>query len=116
MPDIPLVVLDSPYRALSEPLLTYLDDVERERDDDVVTVILPEFVTQKWWTKLLHNQSGLLLKWALLFKKGIVVTNIRYYLEDPAATSHFAHPLASHLDEETAPPHEETEPPRATPS
>ena len=98
--DIPLVVLDSPYRALTEPILTYIDEVERERDDDVITVILPEFVTQKWWTKALHNQNGLLLKWSLLFKKGVVVTNIRYYLEDPRDQEPFVHPLTSHLDEE----------------
>jgi len=47
----------------------------------MVTVIIPEFVPAKWWHKLLHNQSGFLLKWALMFKRDIVVTNIRYYLE-----------------------------------
>jgi len=93
--DIPLIVLESPYRALTEPLLEYVDRVERERDDDVVTVIIPEFVTDKWWTTLLHGQSGMLLKWALLFKKGIVVVNIRYYLDQSVDEALGLHPLTS---------------------
>jgi hypothetical protein len=80
-PDIPLVVLDSPYRALIEPVMRYLDEVEAERPDDVVTVIIPEFVAPRWWEKILHNHSGLLLKFALLRKPGIVVTNVRYHLD-----------------------------------
>lgn len=102
VPEIPLVVLESPYRALTEPLLEYIDQVERERDDDVVTVIIPEFVTEKWWTRLLHNQNGLLLKWALLFKPGVVVTNIRYHL-DTDRDAPPGHVLTSTLEEETEP-------------
>lgn len=98
VPDVPLVVLASPYRSLLEPLLSYIDDVERERDDDLVTVIIPEFVTEKWWTKALHGQTGLLLKWALLFKKGVVTVNVRYYL-GRAPTESSAHPLTSTLAE-----------------
>ena len=98
VPDIPLVVLDSPYRSLVEPLITYIDQVERERDDDIVTVVIPEFVTEKWWTRVLHGQSGFMLKWALLFRKGVVVTNVRYYLESaPGELS--THPLTSLLEE-----------------
>lgn len=96
VPDIPLVVLESPYRSLTEPLMRYIDEVEAERDDDVVTVVLPEFVTEKWWTVLLHGQNGLLLKWALLFKKGIVVVNVRYYLES-TSEGPLQHPLTSKL-------------------
>jgi len=47
----------------------------------MVTVILPEFVPAKWWQHLLHNQSSLLLKGSLLFKKGIIVTSVPYHLE-----------------------------------
>jgi hypothetical protein len=91
--DIPLVILESPYRSMTEPLLTYIDQVERERDDDIVTVIIPEFVTEKWWTTLLHGQNGLLLKWALLFRKGVVVTNIRYHLNTYLTEELGEHPL-----------------------
>ena len=65
LPDIPLVILDSPYRSLIDPVLEYIDEVEAERDDDVITVIIPEFVTKGVWSKLLHSQTGLALKWAL---------------------------------------------------
>jgi len=98
VPDIPLVVLESPYRSLAEPVLEYLEDVEKERDDDVVTVILPEFVPEKWWTVLLHNQNGFLLKWALLFKKGVVLTNIRYHLDTSVDEELGVHPLSSAAD------------------
>jgi amino acid transporter len=104
--DIPLVVLDSPYRALIEPVLGYLDEVEAERDDDVVTVILPEFVTSKWWEKLLHNHNGLLLKFALLRKRGIVVTNVRYHIDDdsvPARSAARSSPAAVEESATTVP-------------
>lgn len=79
---IPLIIMESPYRSLIEPVFKYLDEVDAEREDNVVTVVLPEFVPARWWHSLLHNQSGFLLKVALLFKKGIVVTNIRYQLAE----------------------------------
>lgn len=77
---VKLVVLQSPYRSLVRPLLRYIDRIERARDDDIITVVLPEFVPAKWWHQLLHNQSSLLLKGALLFKKGIIVTSVPYHL------------------------------------
>lgn len=98
IPDIPLVVLPSPYRSLTEPVLTYLDSVQAEREDDIVTVLLPEFDATNFWSQLLHNQSGLRLKWALLKKPGVVVTNIRYHLTACPA-SH----IPSHLFQEPAP-------------
>lgn len=78
---IKLVVLPSPYRELTKPLLRYISRVERQKDTDMVTVVVPEFIPAKWWQHLLHNQSSLLLKGALLFKKGVVVTNVPYHLE-----------------------------------
>ncbi|MGH9883052.1 MAG: APC family permease, partial [Pyrinomonadaceae bacterium] len=79
--DVDLVVLASPYRALTRPLIGYIDRVEREHKDDIVTVVLPEFVPAKWWQHLLHNQSSLMLKGALLFKEGVIVTNVPYHLK-----------------------------------
>ena len=85
--------------------MRYLDEVEQEREDDVVTVIIAEFVAPKWWEKLLHNHSGLLLKLALLGKRGIVVTNVRYYLDEgtaaPAGVA--AHPFAEPKSKEPGP-------------
>ncbi len=78
---VKLDVLKSPYRSLTRPILDYIDHVDRERDDDLITVVLPEFIPAKWWQQLLHNQSSLLLKGRLLFKRGIIVTNVPYHLE-----------------------------------
>lgn len=78
---IPLVVLESPYRSIVQPLLKYLDEVKEEKARHIVTVIIPEFVPAKWWHGLLHNQMGIRLKIALLFRRDVILTNIRYYLE-----------------------------------
>jgi amino acid transporter len=77
---VPLVVLESPYRSLMEPLLEYIEAVDRERPDDFVTVLLPEFVPSRWWHHLLHNQRALLIKAALLFKRNTVVTSVPFHL------------------------------------
>ncbi len=77
---VALVVLKSPYRSIMEPLLKYIDEVEDMEHDDIVTVIIPEFVTAKWWQNILHNQSALLIRAALAFKRGKVVTSVRYHL------------------------------------
>ena len=78
---VKLVILPSPYRELTRPLLRYLYRIHRQHEDDVLTVVLPEFVPARWWQHLLHNQSSLLLKGRLLFKPGIIVTNVPYHLK-----------------------------------
>jgi hypothetical protein len=78
---VKLVILPSPYRELTRPLLRFISRLERRHDSEMVTVVLPEFVPAKWWQHLLHNQSSLLLKGALLFKDNIVVTNVPYHLK-----------------------------------
>ena len=78
---VQLVVLQSPYRSLTRPLLKYIERTSRQSDNLMVTVLLPEFVPAKWWHQLLHNQSSLLLKGALLFRKGVIVTSVPYHLE-----------------------------------
>ena len=77
---VQLVVLPSPFRSLMEPLLEYIEQVENERQDDYVTVILPEFVPARWWQHLLHNQRALLIKGALLFRPNTVVTSVPFHL------------------------------------
>lgn len=77
---VTLVVLSSPYRSMLEPLLEYIEQVENERPDDYVTVILPEFVPARWWQHLLHNQRALLIKGALLFRPNTVVTSVPFHL------------------------------------
>lgn len=79
--DVPLVIIESPYRSLVRPLLSYIDEIDRQRPNDTLTVILPEFIARHWWEQLLHNQTGLRIKAALLFKPGIVVTSVPYHLD-----------------------------------
>jgi amino acid transporter len=79
--DVPLVIIESPYRSLVSPLLSYIDEVDRQRPDDTLTVVLPEFVARHWWEQLLHNQTALRIKAALLFRPGTVVTSVPYHLE-----------------------------------
>ncbi|HEY0604601.1 MAG TPA: APC family permease, partial [Herpetosiphonaceae bacterium] len=79
--NVPLVVLDSPYRSLVRPLMRYLDEVDRRWHNDVITVVLPEFVPARWWHALLHNQTALLIKGALLFRKNRVVVSVPYRLD-----------------------------------
>jgi len=77
---VPLVVLDSPYRSLMEPLLEYIEQVADQKPDGYVTIVLPEFVPARWWHHLFHNQRALLIKGALLFKPNTVVTSVPFHL------------------------------------
>jgi len=78
---IPLVIMESPFRSLIGPLMRYIDAVQRERTDDVITIVLPELVSRKWWHQLLHNQAGPLIRFALAHRRDVIVTNVRYFLE-----------------------------------
>ena len=75
---VPLTILKSPWRSLIEPIVRYTHTLRVEKHVDLVTVIIPEFVVTHWWHRLLHNQSGLLLKFRLMFEPGVVVTNVQY--------------------------------------
>jgi amino acid transporter len=75
-----LVIIESPYRSLSLPLLDYIDTVHELYPDYTLTVLLPEFVVAHWWEHFLHNQTALRLKAALLFRPGIVVTSVPRHL------------------------------------
>ena len=77
---VPLVVLPSPFRSLMEPLLEYVEQLDRNHPDDYVTVVLPEFVPARWWHHLFHNQRALLIKAALLFKPHTIVTSVPFHL------------------------------------
>jgi len=77
---VPLVVLRSPYRSVVGALLEYVDRLQEHAPEQVLTIILPEFVPARWWQHLLHNQTALLIKGALLFRKGVIVTDVPYHL------------------------------------
>jgi amino acid transporter len=80
--DIPLVILESPFRATVGPLLAYIDSYRKSHPNTTITVLLPEFVPAHWWEHILHNQSALRLKAALFFRPGTVVTSVPYHLQD----------------------------------
>ena len=80
---VPLVVLPSPYRSVTRPLKNYIAEVNKEHEDDFVTVIIPEAVPEKWWQQFLHGQVGLRLKLAFLGHSDIIVSNVRYRIERP---------------------------------
>ncbi|MCC6458532.1 MAG: APC family permease [Caldilineaceae bacterium] len=74
-----LVVLESPYRTLLEPLLEYIEEVaSTQSTDEVLTVVVPRFVPRRWWQHLLHTQTAVWLRLALMFHPGVVITDIPY--------------------------------------
>lgn len=77
---LPLNILKSPYRSVLGPLLDYIDQVHIESGKDMVSVVVPEFITRHWYHQFLHNQMTLVLRTALRLKSGKVVTSIRYHL------------------------------------
>jgi amino acid transporter len=79
--DVPLEIVHSPYRELTAPVMRFVDELDARYENSVITVVLPEFVVGSWWGQLLHNQSALVLKARLLFRKGTVVTSVPYHLE-----------------------------------
>jgi len=78
---VPLTVLESPYREITKPIISYIRELRTDRPRDVVGVFIPEYVVGHWWEQLLHNQSALRLKGRLLFTPGVMVTTVPYHLE-----------------------------------
>ena len=86
--EVPLDVIESPYRSLLRPLLRYIERID-ERDDRPITVVLAEFVPRNWWEWILHSQTALRLKLSLLFRPNTIVIDIPYHTDD---TGHGAAP------------------------
>jgi K+ transporter len=80
VPDVPLVIVESPYRSLVAPVLAYVDALDRTQPDQMVTVVLPEFVVRWPWQRLLHNQLAVRLKKALIGRPNTVVVDVPYHL------------------------------------
>jgi amino acid transporter len=81
-PDISLVILESPYRSIVEPVVEYIDEAVGEDDNHMLTVIVPEAIAKHWWQRILHNNSALPLKMALASRRNVVITNVRYFLDE----------------------------------
>ncbi|MFE9923786.1 APC family permease [Streptomyces sp. NPDC005774] len=83
--EVPLKVLDSPYREVTRPVIEYVKNLRKESPRDVVSVFIPEYVVGRWYEQLLHNQSALRLKARLLFTPGVMVTSVPYQLQSSEA-------------------------------
>ncbi|AOS62503.1 APC family permease [Actinoalloteichus hymeniacidonis] len=77
---VPLKVIESPYREITKPVLDYVTRIRTDNPRNVVTVFIPEYVVGHWWENLLHNQSALRLKGRLLFEPGVMVTSVPWQL------------------------------------
>ena len=80
--DVPLVLMEAPFRDLGAPLLEEVRS-RTARGDTVVTVVIPELVPRHWWESVLHNQTALFFKRLLLFEQDVVVTSVPFHLGDP---------------------------------
>jgi amino acid transporter len=96
VPGVPLVVVESPYRALAGPLLAYLDVLDMawppDKPDPITFVVIPEYVAKSWWERLLYNQSAKRLRSMLLGRPHTVIVNVPYRREDPDAAPDSARP------------------------
>ena len=81
LPDVPFVLVESPYRSLIRPFVTWLD-VTDPGEDTLTIVIVPEYVASHWWERLLYNQTSRRLREALLGRADTVVTAVPYRKED----------------------------------
>lgn len=81
-PGVELVIIESPYRSVFDPLVKYIKDADNNKQEgEVVTVLVPEFVTSKWWHRFLHNQTGLLLQNLLVWQTDAIVTTVPFHLK-----------------------------------
>jgi amino acid transporter len=117
VPGVPLVVVESPYRALTGPLLAYLDVLDRawpeDREKPITFVVLPEFVARTWWERILYNQSVRRLRTALIGRPHTVVVDVPYRREGdegapPPAGKPGAHPSKLTRGHPPAPPDQGT--------
>lgn len=90
LPEVPLVIVESPYRALVAPLISYLDVLDRgwaaDKEAPITFVVIPEYVASSWWERLLYNQSAKSLRRALLGRPHTVIVNVPYSREDREAS------------------------------
>lgn len=82
-PDVRLVTLHSHYRSIINPLTKFVDTIEHKASESNyrVTVIIPQFITKKGWHNILHNQSSLLIRAYLLFRRNVIITTVPYHLK-----------------------------------
>ncbi|MEV6966099.1 APC family permease [Hamadaea sp. NPDC051192] len=82
---VPLTIVDSPYRDITGSVLTFVARLHAEHPQDLISIYIPEYVVDRWWEHLLHNQSALRLKARLLYKRGVMVTSVPWQLDSTGA-------------------------------
>ncbi|WP_129337294.1 APC family permease [Cellulomonas endophytica] len=85
---VPLTVLDSPFRDVTGPVLAHVARLREQRPEDLVVVVVPEYVVGRWWEGLLHNQSALRLKARLLFQRRVMVVSVPWQLASSHGQGH----------------------------
>jgi amino acid transporter len=82
-PDVRLVTLHSYYRSIIQPLTKFIDTIEHKAAESsyCVTVLIPQFIPKKRWHDILHNQSSLMIRAYLLYRKNVIVTTVPYHLK-----------------------------------
>jgi len=76
---IRLVILESPYRLFLEPMLQYIEDLDAQRKpNEIITIVVPQFIPRHWWTNYLHTRTADALRSALFYKKDVVITDVPY--------------------------------------
>ena len=92
VPGVPIMIVESPYRALAGPLLAYLEVLDRawppDKVDPVTFVVIPEYVARHWWERILYNQSARRLRSMLLGRPNTVVVDVPYRRDDPPDEDH----------------------------
>ena len=82
---MPLVIVESPYRALVGPVVAYLDVLDQawppDKEAPITIVVLPEYVARRWWDRLLYNQAARRLKSALIGREHTVIADVPYRRE-----------------------------------
>jgi amino acid transporter len=98
---VSLTVLESPYREVTKPIISFVKQLRADRPRDVVNVFIPEYVVGHWWEQLLHNQSALRLKGRLLFQPGVMVTSVPWQLDSTAGMTDASGPVRTLTDTPT---------------
>ncbi len=92
VPGVPLVLVESPYRALVGPILAYLDVLDQawppDKEQPITFIVIPEYVARHWWERILYNQSAKRLRAALIGRPHTVVVGASYRREDASAFEH----------------------------
>ncbi len=77
-----LVILESPYRLFLEPLLQYIEGIDAQRKpNEVITIVVPQFIPRHWWANALHTRTAEALRNALFYKKDLVITDVPYQID-----------------------------------